>query len=123
MTPQRVSPDQYLTFRRTVHRLGANLPVETSHYNSNQETSEQAVDLVITAHVKMELQIQETINGNHKINAKAKVFHVVVADSTRTTDEVVGKAAKGNDKTDSRVREVVVAKPRQLNRPMKISKR
>ena len=116
MTPQRASPDLYLTFRRTVHRLGVNLPVETSRYNSNQEISEQ-VDLVITAHVKMELQIQERINGNHKINVKAKVFHVVVADSTRTTDEVVGKAAKGNGKTDSRVREVVVAKPRQPNRP------
>jgi hypothetical protein len=117
MTPQRASPDLYLTFRQTVHRLGVNLPVETSHNKRNQEISEQAVDLVITAHVKMELQILERINGNHKINAKAKGFHVVVADSTRTTDEVVGKAAKGNGKTDSRVREVVVAKPRQPNRP------
>jgi len=123
MTLQRASPDLYLTFRRTVHRLDVNLPAETSQYNRHQETSEEAVDLVIMAHGKMELPILETINGNHRINAKAKVSHVVGADSTRTTDEVVVKAAKGNDKTDSRAREVVVAKPRQLNRPTKTSKR
>jgi rRNA-processing protein FCF1 len=103
--------------------MGVSHLVETSHHNNNQETSEQAVELVITAHVKTELQVRERINGNHKTNAKTKVSHVAVADSTRTTDEVVGKVAKGNDKTDTKVREVVVAKPRQLNKPTKTSKR